>query len=133
MPITLRQIVRHPIKAVRRLQELEERVSHATVTLMNDLQYLHHDTNSRVLNQRHLDLVSEGWRKVPFEHITRLRDEMGLDPYRVSDIEAYQYAICHDDFCGTFSEWCELSRARQTTDPNDENLPLGGRITGATA
>lgn len=71
----------HPIRSMRRLAELEERLEHLQVNLTSDQQWLAHDEVSRILTLRYLRMASDHWRLFPHCSSGDLRCRLGLNPW----------------------------------------------------
>lgn len=72
----------HPIRSLRRLRDLEDRIEELETTLSRDHQWLAHDPVSRELTMRYLALARDGWASYAPKDIYALRNELGLHPYR---------------------------------------------------
>lgn len=84
------QYLLHPIRSIRRLEDLEQRLSSLWITLEDDRQWLAGDPTSEALTDRYREMVKDTWRSYPLERISALRDRLGLSPYSPTPLFADQ-------------------------------------------
>ncbi|SDL78979.1 hypothetical protein SAMN05661010_02561 [Modicisalibacter muralis] len=71
----------NPIRASRRLEDLEQRLSRLWISLGDDQQWLAGDATSEALTARYREMVKDSWGSYVPEPIRDLRDRLGLNPY----------------------------------------------------